>query len=102
MSITRASAMTFEALILIVIIWKLKRAKVSRTDSGHLNMCDASLLVLLQAAEAIICVFSALYFNFNKTMISDKMIAIMKDVADYLLAIMYFKMIQRFVTQFKL
>ena len=94
--------MTFEAFILLLVIWKLKRAHISRTDSGHLNLCDASLLVFLQATEAIICVISALYFNFEKTVISDKMIAISKDVADYLLAIMYFKMIQGFVTKFKL
>ena len=45
MSFTRAAAMTLEAVILIIVIVKLKRANVSRTDSGHLNMCDASLLV---------------------------------------------------------
>ena len=65
MMYTRASAMTSEAIILMIVIWKLKRAHVSRTDSGHLNLCDASLLVFLQATEALICVISALYFNFD-------------------------------------
>ena len=46
-AVVRAFAMMFEAFVLIVTLWKLKRAKVSRTDSGHLNIADASILLAL-------------------------------------------------------
>ena len=47
-AISRAVSMMTETSILIATIWKLKRAKVSRSDSGHLNLCDATILLILQ------------------------------------------------------
>ena len=46
-ALTRAASMLAEAFILSVTIWKLKASKVSRTDSGHLNLRDAVALLIL-------------------------------------------------------
>ena len=46
----RAFAMTLEAMLLSCTIWKLQKSKVSRTDSGHLSLCDAIVLLVLQSA----------------------------------------------------
>ena len=48
MATIRAVAVSFEGLVLVVTLWKLKRAKVKRTDSGHLNVCNAAFLLILQ------------------------------------------------------
>ena len=48
MATVRAVAVSFEMLILIVTLWKLKRAKVKRTDSGHLKVRSAAILLILQ------------------------------------------------------
>ena len=48
MAVFRSVAVSCEALVLIVTLWKLKRAKVKRTDSGHLKVRNAAYLLILQ------------------------------------------------------
>ena len=100
-AVVRAFAMMFEAFVLTVTLWKLKRAKVSRTDSGHLNIADASILLALQLLMVATGLFAAFYFTIEKST-GKKAINMAKDIIDFLLGVMYFKMIQHFVTSFKL
>ena len=40
--------MSISAGLLSATIWKLKSAKVDKTDTGHLNLLDATILLILQ------------------------------------------------------
>ena len=89
-SIIRAVAMMIEAFVLLLMLWKLKRAKVTRTDSGHLNVCNAAILLILQ----LLMVTTGLAFYFDLTTpLGLKICDMSKDVIDFLLGVMYFKMI---------
>lgn len=91
-AIIRAAAMMVEAIVLILMLWKLKRAKVSRTDSGHLNVCNAAILLTLQLLMVGTGLISAFYFDLT-TPKALKIIDMSKDIIDFLLGVMYFKMI---------
>ena len=67
MATVRAVAVSFEMLILVVTLWKLKRAKVKRTDSGHLNVCNAAFLLILQFLEVFCCIMFAFFFSLEKS-----------------------------------
>ena len=66
MAAVRAIAVTFEGLILIVTLWKLKRAKVKRTDSGHLKSRNAAYLLILQFFEVFCCIMYTFVFSMSK------------------------------------
>ena len=59
----RALGMSISASLLSATIWKLKSAKVSKTDSGHLNLRDASVLLGLQVVMIISGIFSLWFFQ---------------------------------------
>ena len=59
----RALGMSYNAMILSITIWKLKNAKVTQTDSGHLKMTDASVLLGLQLLMIISGLLSMLAFE---------------------------------------
>ena len=54
----RSVGMAISATILGFTIYKLKKAKVNRTDSGHLKILDASVLLGLQIAMILLGVAS--------------------------------------------
>ena len=91
-NIIRAVAMMIEAFVMLLMLWKLKRAKVTRTDSGHLNVCNAAILLILQLMMVTTGLFSAFYFDLT-TPRGLKICDMSKDVIDFLLGVMYFKMI---------
>ena len=43
----RAVGMSISAGLLTATIWKLKSAKVDKTDTGHLNNTDATVLLIM-------------------------------------------------------
>ena len=53
--------MAISATILGFTIYKLKKAKVNRTDSGHLKILDASVLLGLQIAMILLGVASIVF-----------------------------------------
>ena len=61
--IIRAMAMSLEVMLLSAMIWKLKRAKVTRTNSGHLKVFDASLLLTLQLLMIVTGLIAGLVFD---------------------------------------
>lgn len=93
--------MGFSAGLLSATIWKLKSAKVNKTDSGHLNMVDASVLLGLQIAMIITGVFSVFFVDQHSSSVLTYT-EITRDLIDFALGCMYFKMITNFITKFTL
>ena len=92
--------MSLNAYLLGATIYKLKKAKVQRSDSGHLNIVDASVLLVLMIGMIVTGLLTSL-------LLTDKTgpqiyFDCSKDTFDYLIGVMYFKMIIHFVTNFKL
>ena len=84
--------------ILSFTIRKLRQAKVNRTDSGHLNMRDATVLLILLILMMGTGLAGA-YVPIDKGL---KYIDCFKDVFDFMIGMMYFKMITNFITTFRL
>ena len=100
-ALTRASGLLVNATLLTATIYKLKTAKVHGSDTGHLNVFDASFLlvfILLMCASGLASKFTPRVLYPTVAIVID----IVRDILDYLLAIMYFKMITNFITTFKL
>ena len=55
--------MSISAGLLAGTIWKLKSAKVTKTDTGHLNIRDASILLVLQILMIALGLFSLFYYK---------------------------------------
>ena len=55
--------MSISASLLAGTIWKLKSAKVNKTDTGHLNIRDASVLFVLQILMIALGLFSLFYYK---------------------------------------
>ena len=55
--------MSINAYMLALTIYKLKKAKVQRTDSGHLKILDASVLLILMILMIISGLVSSLVFE---------------------------------------
>jgi hypothetical protein len=96
----RAFGLTINATLLSSTIWKLKSAKVHRTETGHLKIGNASMLLVL----IILMIFTGLVstfvpFSYGKIKLIADMV---RDVMDYVLCLMYFKMITNFITTFRL
>lgn len=60
--------MSISAALLSATIWKLKSAKVNKTDSGHLNLVDASILLTMQILMVSLGLFSIFFFQTHTTM----------------------------------
>ena len=92
--------MSISASLLSATIWKLKSAKVDKTDTGHLNLLDASILLILQILMIATGMVTILFFeNHSQEQIY---VDTTRDVIDFLIAVLYFKMITNFITKFKL
>lgn len=92
--------MSISAGLLSATIWKLQSAKVSKTDSGHLKLADACVLLALQLVMIILGIISILFFSSHSTV--QIYVDSSRDVVYFLLELMYFKMITNFITKFKL
>ena len=55
--------MSINAYMLALTIYKLKKAKAQRTDSGHLKILDASVLLILMILMIISGLVSSLVFE---------------------------------------
>ena len=95
---SRAMGFLCNIVILSATIHKLKAAKVQRTDSGHLNMRDATILLVLLILMMGTGI-AGVYVPINKGLVY---IDTSKDIFDFMLGVMYFKMITTFVTTFRL
>lgn len=98
--IFRAFGMSINAYMLALTIYKLKKAKVQRTDSGHLKILDASVLLILMILMIISGLVSSLVFEEKQTL--QIYVDCIRDSVDYLIGVMYFKMIIHFITNFTL
>ena len=99
--VCRSSGMAASAGILGFTIYKLERAKVKRTDSGHLKIVDIAVLLSLQIVMVVLGFVSIFYTNDHHT-VFQIYIGTSRDVIDFLLGVMYFKMMIHFITKFKL
>ena len=99
--VLRALGMSISACLLTATIWKLKSAKVDKTDTGHLNLLDASVLLILQILMILTGILTILMYREHHEY-EQIYIDISRDVIDFLIAILYFKMITNFITKFKL
>ena len=97
-AITRAAGFMANICILSFTIRKLKQAKVNRTDSGHLNMRDATVLLILLFLMMGTGLAGA-YVPIDMGLIY---IDCFKDIFDFMIGMMYFKMIINFITTFRL
>ena len=92
--------MSISASLLSATIWKLKSAKVDKTDTGHLNLLDATILLILQIMMIGTGMVTILFFeNHSQEQIY---VDTTRDVIDFLIVVLYFKMITNFITKFKL
>lgn len=94
----RAAGYMTNAGLLVMTIFKLSSAKVTGSDTGHLNLRDAILLLILLLVMTGLGLCSAYVRDWNALIYVNTA----KDSVDYLIAIMYFKMITKFITTFKL
>ncbi len=83
---------------LVCTIYKLKTAKVQTTNSGHLNLRDATLLLIFMIAMCGTGLASAID---TKVRVQGG-IDMARDLLDYFLAVLYFKMIIKFIASFRL
>ena len=68
------------------------------TNSGHLNLRDATILLVLMILMTASGLASAMVTNYTARISID----MIRDIIDYFLAIMYFKMITKFIASFQL
>ena len=63
--VARSFGMSISAGLLSATIWKLKSAKVSKadSDSGHLKIIDASILLGMQVTMIMTGAISLFYFD---------------------------------------
>ena len=94
----RAFGLLLNIMQLICTIYKLKTAKVQTTDSGHLNLRDATLLLVFMISMCATGLASAMTTSMHKQIYID----MARDLIDYVLAILYFKMITKFIASFRL
>jgi len=96
----RAFGLSINATLLSSTIWKLKSAKVNRTETGHLKIGNASMLLVLQILMIASGLLSA-FIPFDKAKVKFG-VDMFSDIIDYMLCVMYFKMITNFITTFRL
>lgn len=68
------------------------------TNSGHLNLRDATILLIFMILMTASGLASAMITDLQARIIID----MLRDIIDYILAIMYFKMITKFIASFQL
>lgn len=96
--VARAIGFAVNAGILSCTIYKLKSAKVNTEDTGHLKIYDAAFLLGLLVLMTIGGLTST-FMHDDWTLIY---IDATRDVIDFLITMMYFKMITNFITIFRL
>lgn len=94
----RAIGLILNIMQLICTIYKLQTAKVQATNSGHLNLRDATILLIFMILMTASGLASAMITDLEARIIID----MLRDIIDYILAIMYFKMITKFIASFQL
>ena len=94
----RAFGLLLNIMQLVCTIYKLKTAKVQTTNSGHLNLRDATLLLIFMIAMCGTGLASAID---TKVKVQGG-IDMARDLLDYFLAVLYFKMITKFIASFRL
>ena len=96
--IIRAVGLILNIMQLVCTIYKLKTANVQATNSGHLNLRDATILLIFMILMTGTGLASAITSDMKKQTLID----MFRDIIDYTLAIMYFKMITKFIASFRL
>ena len=96
--VARAIGFAVNAGILSCTIYKLKSAKVNTEDTGHLKITDAVFLLFLLVMMTIGGLTSTFMHNAWTLVYID----CARDVIDFFIAMMYFKMITNFITTFRL
>jgi len=97
-SIYRIIGFVLNMLLICMTISRLHKAKVRSTDTGHLNMCHAKTLLVLLILQALSASVIAIAPIFEMHASQD----IVRDILNFMLAIMYFKMIAHFITDYRL
>lgn len=100
-AIMRALGLLINATLLTATIYKLRSAKVHNSDSGHLNIWHARILLVFMLMMTVSGLGSKFVSRAEYPEISMG-IEISRDLLDFFLAAMYFKMITNFITTFKL
>lgn len=100
-AIVRALGLVINAGLLSSTIYKLRSAKVSKSETGHLNVVDATILLIFMILMTVTGLASNFVSKFDYPDIAIG-IDIARDSLDFLLVIMYFKMITNFITTFEL
>ena len=98
--LVRAMGLMAASYLLSVTIYKLKSAKVTTQDSGHLKLFDICVLLVMQVATIAAGILS--FFAFNKTEKGMIYTDCTRDILEFFLAILYFKMILHFIKDFRL
>jgi len=98
MSLLHVLGLLVNATLVICMLYRLRAAKVNGTNSGHLNMCNAKLLLVFIFLQII----SALLPTFTEVNASNMYLDMIDDILNLCLTTMYFKMITNFITQFTL
>ena len=99
-AIITVAVYSFNTVLLVLIIRMLKRAKVTSTDTGHLKLVDASILLGLLIVIILLTSLIAVK-PLHETRLTVNFLVV-KECTEYLIGIMYFKMGTSFITNFKL
>ena len=94
----RLVGLALNATLLVITIYRLKRAKVQSTDSGHLNVNHASMLLAFLFLQMLVAFYNIAWPMSNLALGQE----LARDILNFLLSIMYFVMIANFITDFTL
>lgn len=97
-SIYKTIGFLLNATLLICTIYRLKKAKVKSTDTGHLNTKHAWALLVFLFLQIFLLQMTVFFPMSEMSRGHD----LAKDFINFALTIMYFKMITNFITDFRI
>ena len=96
----RLIVMVCSCVLLSATIYKLRRAKVQSTQSGHMKVSDIAVCLVIESLTIGCSVMTIFVYNEHQT--AQIAIDMIHELLDLLLMIAYFKILTQFVTEFQL